>query len=230
MKQKKLINSLSKVSEANEREALLDVQEEIIRKKLPSKMAKILNEYINGEDVQKIAEKNKCSVDDVNSTVVMGEAAVFHYLDFCKKTLENYKLLSCDINFEKTILDNSVIEKLVVNDFCRICTDLSAPRALTHKRKAAIKKAQQVLKKQNLTFEELFKIVQQSDFLCGRIKTGRNWKADFDFVLNENNIMKIIEGKYDNEITCRGGISSKPTYNLGQIKQDALNNTEIKYN
>lgn len=212
-----------------EQQALLGVKKEIIKNKLPPQMAVIIKDFINGKDVQTIAQTYKCTIDEVNLTLSMADAAVAEYLSFCKKALSYYKMLSGSVN-SNCVEDVGIAEKNVVEQFGKICIDLAKPRALTAKRKAAIKKAQQVLKKQNLTFEELFKIVQQSDFLCGRIKTGRNWKADFDFVLNENNIMKIIEGKYDNEITCRGGISSKPTYNLGQIKQDALNNTEIKYN
>lgn len=212
-----------------EQQALLAVKKEIIKNKLPPQMVVIIKDFINGKDVQIIAQTYKCTIDEVNLTLSMADAAVSEYLSFCKKAIAYYRMLSGSVNSD-CVEDAGIAEKNVVEQFGKICIDLAKPRALTVKRKAAIKKAQQVLKKQNLTFEELFKIVQQSDFLCGRIKTGRNWKADFDFVLNENNIMKIIEGKYDNEITCRGGISSKPTYNLGQIKQDALNNTEIKYN
>lgn len=212
-----------------EQQALFAVKKEIIKNKLPPQMVVIIKDFINGKDVQTIARNYKCTIDEVNLTLSMADAAVSEYLNFCKKAISYYRMLSGSVNSD-CVEDSGIAEKNVVEQFGKICIDLAKPRALTVKRKAAIKKAQQVLKKQNLTFEELFKIVQQSDFLCGRIKTGRNWKADFDFVLNENNIMKIIEGKYDNEITCRGGISSKPTYNLGQIKQDALNNTEIKYN
>ena len=212
-----------------EQQTLFAVKKEIIKNKLPPQMAAIIKDFINGKDVQTIARNYKCTIDEVNLTLSMADAAVSEYLRFCKKSIAYYRMLSGSVNSD-CVEDAGIAEKNVVEQFGKICIDLAKPRALTVKRKASIKKAQQVLKKQNLTFEELFKIVQQSDFLCGRIKTGRNWKADFDFVLNENNIMKIIEGKYDNEITCRGGISSKPTYNLGQIKQDALNNTEIKYN
>ena len=41
----------------------------------------------------------------------------------------------------------------------------------------------------------LFDYIKKSDFLMGR---SSNWCIDFDFLINKNNLLKIIEGKYDN--------------------------------
>jgi len=41
----------------------------------------------------------------------------------------------------------------------------------------------------------LFEHASKSDFLMGR-KT--DWAMDFDFIINKSNLLKIIEGKYDN--------------------------------
>lgn len=35
-----------------------------------------------------------------------------------------------------------------------------------------------------------------SDFCTGR--NGRGWRADFDFILQDNALVKVMEGKYDN--------------------------------
>jgi hypothetical protein len=43
----------------------------------------------------------------------------------------------------------------------------------------------------------LFKKIEASQFLCG--VNDRGWKAGFDFILNEKNLLKILEGKYDNQ-------------------------------
>lgn len=43
-------------------------------------------------------------------------------------------------------------------------------------------------------FESIFEKVSRSDFLIGN--NERNWKADFDWILNPNNFLKIIENKY----------------------------------
>ncbi|MCP4273876.1 MAG: hypothetical protein GY781_18290, partial [Gammaproteobacteria bacterium] len=44
-------------------------------------------------------------------------------------------------------------------------------------------------------WKSLFYHAAKSDFLTGR-KT--DWSMDFDFVINKTNLLKIIEGNYDN--------------------------------
>lgn len=45
------------------------------------------------------------------------------------------------------------------------------------------------------SFEEFFKRVERSDFLCGR--TGGKFKATFEWVLKPENMQKILSGQYD---------------------------------
>ena len=50
---------------------------------------------------------------------------------------------------------------------------------------------------------ELFKyknarVLLIDDFLKGKIKSYE-WKASFDWIINPNNFVKIIEGRYDNK-------------------------------
>jgi len=44
-------------------------------------------------------------------------------------------------------------------------------------------------------FEELFNKTAASAFLNG--KNDRGWSADFDWLMNENNMAKVLEGKYE---------------------------------
>ena len=46
-------------------------------------------------------------------------------------------------------------------------------------------------------FITLFQKAQESDFLKG--KNDRNWNADFDWLIKDANIAKVLEGKYDNK-------------------------------
>ena len=41
----------------------------------------------------------------------------------------------------------------------------------------------------------------KSDFLTG--KNDRSWKADFDWLMNPNNFIKVMEGKYANKVPKR---------------------------
>lgn len=43
-------------------------------------------------------------------------------------------------------------------------------------------------------FKRLFQMAEQSDFLKG--KNGRDWNADFDWMIKDSNMPKILEGKY----------------------------------
>lgn len=43
-------------------------------------------------------------------------------------------------------------------------------------------------------FEKLFQMAEQSDFLKG--KNARDWNADFDWMVKDSNMAKILEGKY----------------------------------
>lgn len=52
------------------------------------------------------------------------------------------------------------------------------------------------------SWKNYFAYIARSKFLTGRAqgKDGRAWKADFDFIINETNFIKIAEGKYDEKI------------------------------
>ncbi len=45
------------------------------------------------------------------------------------------------------------------------------------------------------TFRELFQKAESSDFLKGQ--NERNWSATFDWLMNANNMAKVLEGNYD---------------------------------
>lgn len=48
------------------------------------------------------------------------------------------------------------------------------------------------------TIIEVIKRAGKSDFLCG--VNQKAWKADFDWIFNPTNFLKIMEGKYDNKL------------------------------
>lgn len=44
-------------------------------------------------------------------------------------------------------------------------------------------------------FERLFKMTVASPFLCG--ENGRNWTANFDWLIEPGNMIKVLEGNYN---------------------------------
>ena len=45
------------------------------------------------------------------------------------------------------------------------------------------------------TWIRYFNYVSDSDFLMGT-KSDSDWIASFDFLVNKNNLLKVVEGKY----------------------------------
>lgn len=72
------------------------------------------------------------------------------------------------------------------------CPSLPDVRILNDKRRKHIKALLKAFTIEEIT--EGFKKAEASDFCKG--KTG--WKADFEFLINQNNMAKVLEGKYDN--------------------------------
>ena len=97
-----------------------------------------------------------------------------------------------DNNKEKD--KKSVDYMAIVNAYNETCVSLPSVRSLTEKRKRAIKAR---IKDYNIDdFIKVFEKAQESDFLSGR---SGSWQATFDWLINENNMIKVLEGNYDNK-------------------------------
>lgn len=81
----------------------------------------------------------------------------------------------------------------VLEQYTLLCPSFPKVRKLTDKRK---KQVRALLK--TFTLEEIkegFRKAEESSFLKG--DNDRKWKADFDFLTNQNNLTKVLEGKYE---------------------------------
>lgn len=81
----------------------------------------------------------------------------------------------------------------IINLYHEICTSYPKVQALSDKRKKAIKARFRVYGLDGL--QKVFKKAEKSQFLKGC--NNRNWSANFDWILKEDNFIKIMEGKYD---------------------------------
>jgi hypothetical protein len=97
----------------------------------------------------------------------------------------------------------------VVEAYNSICNSLKKVRDITDKRKKSIR-ARWVKYHEVEFYKSLFQKVQDSDFLTG--SNPRNWMADFDWIMSENNMVKILEGKYDSKGVIQNG-TRKPNPN-----------------
>lgn len=105
-----------------------------------------------------------------------------------------------DIESEKSKTEDSISDETlsnldyesIINSFNSICKSLPKVIKLTEKRKKVITEVNKLLG--DITFEQLFEKVANSDFLSGRKGT---WCSTFDWIVAPANTLKIIEGNYD---------------------------------
>ena len=84
----------------------------------------------------------------------------------------------------------------VISMYNNTCVSFPRLRNISENRKKAIKAR---LKKYSIDdFQTLFEKAEASDFLKGANK--RNWSATFDWLINDANMAKVLEGNYDNRV------------------------------
>lgn len=92
-----------------------------------------------------------------------------------------------DKNERKDICQN------ILDLFNRICCSFGRVKNITKSRVEIIDNS---LKTYSLDdFKKVFEKAEQSDFLKGN--NNRNWSASFDWLIKEDNMAKVLEGKYD---------------------------------
>ena len=87
--------------------------------------------------------------------------------------------------------------KTVTDLYNDTCVSLPKVKSITAKRKETIKK----LMSEEYTLDqikEIFKKAEESPFLKG--ENNNNWNATFDWLLKEENAVKVLEGNYDRKI------------------------------
>jgi len=98
-------------------------------------------------------------------------------------------------NKKKKIKENNIKEKNdVIEIYNSICTNLSKVQKLTKKREKSINEFLKVFSLEE--FKSICELANNNSFLIGQ--NDRNWKADFDFLINPNKATNILEGKYSN--------------------------------
>ena len=66
----------------------------------------------------------------------------------------------------------------------------------------------------------MFEAAQQSSFLKG--ENSRKWTAGFDWMIDETNIAKVLEGNYNDAYS-----QDKPSYNLEELAQFGMHIPEL---
>lgn len=101
-------------------------------------------------------------------------------------SINNNKDKKIDIPFEQ-----------IKDLFNTLCPSYPKVMKLTNARKKVIKARYEEYEKDISILETLFKKAEESDFLKGNNSKG--WKANFDWLLNTNNMVKVLEDNYKNK-------------------------------
>lgn len=104
-----------------------------------------------------------------------------------KKDLEISSREDTSAEVEQKPSYNSV--KDLFND---LCPSFSPVRSLSALRKAKLEKLLETFTMED--FSEAFKNAENSDYLKG--SNERGWKADFDWLIEEENFVKVLENRY----------------------------------
>ena len=100
------------------------------------------------------------------------------------------------VSIEKDRIDYDGIK----DAYNSLCPSLPSIRTLSAARKKAIKARLASYTEKDIL--EAFRLAEASDFLKG--KNDRNWQADFDWIMKDANLAKILEGKYGNRAVRAG--------------------------
>jgi predicted phage replisome organizer len=82
----------------------------------------------------------------------------------------------------------------IVDMYNEICISLPRVKSLSDARKKAIKARMRKYSEADL--QQAFINAEESDFLKG--SNNRNWTADFDWIMKDTNIAKVLDGNYEN--------------------------------
>lgn len=90
--------------------------------------------------------------------------------------------------------DNIINYQKIVNMYNDTCVSFPKVQSISDNRKKAIKAR---LKQYSIEdFKRLFEMAEQSDFLKGA--NNRNWSANFDWLIKDANMAKVLDGNYQN--------------------------------
>lgn len=104
----------------------------------------------------------------------------------------------------------------IVNLYHAICKSYPKVRALSDSRRKAISARLRTHSIEEV--KEVFEKAEKSSFLKGG--NNRNWSANFDWLMNDANFCKVLDGNYDDK---RQSKDSQASYDLDEYEKFAKN-------
>lgn len=133
-----------------------------------------------------------------------------------------------EVTLEKETREREEIEiekkgkyEKIIDLFHSICISYPKVRKITEKRKEAINARLKTYSVDEI--RQAFEMAEESRFLKGG--NDRNWCADFDWIMKDSNMAKIIEGKYSETIKTKNKFNDfeQRSYNYDDIERRLRN-------
>lgn len=189
-----------------------------IREQNRQRVAKYRNKQ---KSTLEIGQNDKCNVTVTLPVTLRNATDIDKDIDI--DNIEDNKLSSLS---KTECFDKKYTSKDIVNLYHDICRSYPKVKALSEKRKTAIK-----VRLNNYGYDaikEVFTKAEASDFLKG--KNNRNWTATFDWlIVSDNNFCKVLDGNYDNGRI--GKVGNNQQYNQRTSERDVdcswINSTKL---
>jgi hypothetical protein len=161
-----------------------------------------VSDYLNFlEEKDMIIQKRdtkKTLITIVNyDTYQTSKSKVGHHKDITRTSQGHHKDTNNNENNDNNIVSKETIYVIspqeVVELYNSICVDLPLVRTITSARIKTIKTRLRDHPIEEL--KELFEVAQATPFIKG--ENDRGWKANFDWLMNEANMTKVLEGYYN---------------------------------
>lgn len=102
-------------------------------------------------------------------------------------------------NRDKRIEKERINYQEIINLYNEVCTSFPKVMSISDKRRQAIKARLNKYSRED--FKRLFEKAEESDFLKG--SNSRNWQANFDWLIKDANMAKVLDGNYENREVIR---------------------------
>ena len=186
--------------------AMIRPQLDADQKKYEDKVARINK---NANDIGTISKRNR---DDIDTKSVRNRDDIVSVSESESVSVSDSVSNTGTPSESKRVNYQGIVD--MYNDTC-----VSLPRvtSLSEKRKAAIRARLRTHSMADI--QEAFKKAEASDFLKGSNK--RNWSANFDWIMNDANMAKILDGNYDNKSQEKTAAAPQNKFhNFNQREQD----------
>lgn len=147
------------------------------------------------QDEQMIVKKS----DSKKTIITIVNYSIYADYETAKKLQKDNKKTSKELpkdTINNDNNDNNENKYIYIKDiYNEICVSFPRLTVLSVKRKQAIKARLNTYTIEQ--FKEVFTKAEASDFLKG--KNNRNWQANFDWLITDANMAKVLDGNYDSK-------------------------------